>query len=150
VLEGRSQCVRQHLPPTGPLGALPVGMAASTTEVEEDVDGRPPGGCYQWARQHPAPMFKMMSMAGPLGALPVGSVASTTDVEDVIDVGPLGALRAGLTASTTNVEDIINGGPTRGHCRLFRQRPPPWWKGTSMVSPLGGTVGGSGSIHHRC
>jgi hypothetical protein len=27
-----------------PLGALPVGLAASTTEVEEDVDGCPLGG----------------------------------------------------------------------------------------------------------
>jgi hypothetical protein len=28
----------------GPLGVLPVGLAASTTELEEDVDGRAPGG----------------------------------------------------------------------------------------------------------
>jgi hypothetical protein len=29
----------------GPLGALPAGLAASTTEIEEDVDGGPRGGC---------------------------------------------------------------------------------------------------------
>jgi hypothetical protein len=28
----------------GPLGALPVGPAMSTSEVEDDVDGGPPGG----------------------------------------------------------------------------------------------------------
>jgi hypothetical protein len=27
----------------GPLGVLPAGLVASTTEVEDDVDGRPPG-----------------------------------------------------------------------------------------------------------
>jgi hypothetical protein len=29
---------------TSPLGVLPVGPTAATTEVVEDVDGRPPGG----------------------------------------------------------------------------------------------------------
>jgi hypothetical protein len=48
----------------GPWWALSVGSAASTTEVEDDVDGRPPG------------------------ALPVGPVASTTEVEDNVDGGP--------------------------------------------------------------
>jgi hypothetical protein len=28
----------------GPLGALPMGPAVATTEVEEDVDGGPPRG----------------------------------------------------------------------------------------------------------
>jgi hypothetical protein len=28
----------------GPLGVLPVGPTTSTTEVEQYVDGRPPGG----------------------------------------------------------------------------------------------------------
>jgi hypothetical protein len=28
----------------GPLGVLPVGPAVFITEVEEDVDGEPPGG----------------------------------------------------------------------------------------------------------
>jgi hypothetical protein len=41
----------------GPLGALLVGPVASTTEVEEDLDG------------------------GPLGALPVGSAAHTLRVQ---------------------------------------------------------------------
>jgi hypothetical protein len=31
-----------------PLGVLPVGLAMATTEVEEDVDGRPPNMCCQW------------------------------------------------------------------------------------------------------
>jgi hypothetical protein len=35
----------------GPLGALPVVLVASTTEVEDDVDGGPPGGCYQRVQQ---------------------------------------------------------------------------------------------------
>jgi hypothetical protein len=147
-LGGHSRQVRQHLPPTGPLGALPVGMAASTTEVEEDVDGRPSGGCYQWIRQNPAPMFKMTSIAGPWGRCRWVRQHPPLMLKTPSMVGPLGALWAGLTASTTNVEDIINGGPTRGHCRLFRQRPPPRLKGTSMAGPLGSIVGGSGSIHH--
>jgi hypothetical protein len=29
-----------------PWGVLPTGPAAATTEVEEDIDGRPLGGCY--------------------------------------------------------------------------------------------------------
>jgi hypothetical protein len=28
----------------GPLGVLPVGLAAAITEAEEDIDGRPLGG----------------------------------------------------------------------------------------------------------
>jgi hypothetical protein len=49
---GRCRWVRQR-PPSGLKktsmvgllgGALLVGLAVSTTEVEEDVDGRPPGG----------------------------------------------------------------------------------------------------------
>jgi hypothetical protein len=31
----------------GALGVVPVAPVASTTEVEEDVDGGAPGGCYQ-------------------------------------------------------------------------------------------------------
>jgi hypothetical protein len=50
----------------GLLGVLPVGLAESSTDVQDDVNG------------------------GPLGALPVGSAASTTDVEDAIDGGPPG------------------------------------------------------------
>jgi hypothetical protein len=48
----------------GPWGVLPVGSAASTTEVEEDVDG------------------------GTLGVLPMGLTASTIEVDEDIDDGP--------------------------------------------------------------
>jgi hypothetical protein len=50
----------------GPLGVLVAGLAAATTEVE-DVDGGPPGGCWQQVRQRPPPKFKM-SMVGPAAA----------------------------------------------------------------------------------
>jgi hypothetical protein len=33
-----------------PLGVLPAGLGAVTTEDEEDIDGRPPGGFYWWVR----------------------------------------------------------------------------------------------------
>jgi hypothetical protein len=64
-----------------------VGPAATTTDVEDDVDGGPPGARCRWVQQCPPLRLKKMSMAGPLGALPTGPVASTTDVEDV-DGGP--------------------------------------------------------------
>jgi hypothetical protein len=149
VLGGHSRRVRQHLPPTGPLGALPVGMAASTTEVEEDVDGRPPGGCYQWVRQNPAPMFKMTSMAGPWGRCRWVRQHPPLMLKTPSMVGPLGALRAGLTASTTNVEGDVDGRPPGEHCRWVWQHPPLMLKMTSMEGPLGKAVGGSDSIHHR-
>jgi hypothetical protein len=60
---------------------LLVGPAASTTNVEDDIDG------------------------GPLGVLPMGSVVSTIDVEEDVDGGPWGKLPAGPVASTTKVED---------------------------------------------
>jgi hypothetical protein len=49
-----------------PLGALPVGPAVSTTEVEEGIDG-----------------------GGP-GALLAGLTTSTTEVEEDVDNGPVG------------------------------------------------------------
>jgi hypothetical protein len=94
----------------GPLGVLPAGPAAVTTEVEEDIDGSPPwkggaaGGCCRWVRQRPPPKFeedvdggphggrcqqlrqrppaklKKASMVGPLGVLPAGPAADTTEV----------------------------------------------------------------------
>jgi hypothetical protein len=66
-----------------------VGPTASTTEVEEDVNGGPPWGHYRGGgvRQHPPPRLKMTSMAGP--------IASTTDVEDIIDGGPPGGIVGG-------------------------------------------------------
>jgi hypothetical protein len=48
----------------GPLGALPVGPAASTTEVEDDFDDGPPG------------------------VLSAGPAVSTTEFEDDVDGGP--------------------------------------------------------------
>jgi hypothetical protein len=44
-----------------------VGLAASTTEVEDDVDGGPPGWGYRWVWQRPPSRFKKTSMASPLG-----------------------------------------------------------------------------------
>jgi hypothetical protein len=49
-----------------------VGLAASTTNVEDDIDG-----------------------GSPRGALSVGPAASTTDVEDDVDGGPLGGATSG-------------------------------------------------------
>jgi hypothetical protein len=48
-----------------------VGPTASTTDVEDDVDG------------------------GPLGALPAGPIASTTEVQEDIDGGPPGGAVGG-------------------------------------------------------
>jgi hypothetical protein len=73
----------------GHLGVLSVFPAAITTEVEDDVDGGPPGGCSRYFRQRPPPKLKMTSMVGPLGVLSVFPVAATTDVENV-DGGPPG------------------------------------------------------------
>jgi hypothetical protein len=101
-----------------------MGPIMSTTKVEEDVDGRPPGGHCQRVRQRPPPRLKTTSMVGPLGALLVGLAASTTEVGYDVDGGPLGALPVGPIASTTKVEDDIN------------------------VGPLGGTAGASDSVHH--
>jgi hypothetical protein len=51
----------------GPVGALSVGLVASTTEVEKDINGGTPGG-----------------------VLSTGPTASTTNVEDDVDGGPPG------------------------------------------------------------
>jgi hypothetical protein len=66
----------------GPLGALSAGPTASTTDVEDDVDGGPLGGRCRWVRQRPPLWLKKASMVGPLRALPVGLMACTTEVED--------------------------------------------------------------------
>jgi hypothetical protein len=50
----------------GPLGVLLVSPVAATTEVEEDIDGGPPRGCYQYLRQQPPPKLTKTSMAGAL------------------------------------------------------------------------------------
>jgi hypothetical protein len=56
-----------------PLGALLAGLAASITEVEDDVDGGPLGGCYRWVQQRPPLSLKTTSMACPLGVTTGGS-----------------------------------------------------------------------------
>jgi hypothetical protein len=78
-----------------PLGALSVGPATSNTDVEDGIDGGPPGERFQWVWQHPPLRLKKTSMAGPLGALPAGPAASTTDVEDDIDGEPPGGAAGG-------------------------------------------------------
>jgi hypothetical protein len=44
-----------------------VGPGVSTTDVEDDIDGGPPGGCYRQVWQHPPPRLKKTLMVGPLG-----------------------------------------------------------------------------------
>jgi hypothetical protein len=61
-----------------------VGPTASTTKVEEGIDGGPPVGHYQ---KRPPPSLEKTSMADPLGALPVGLVAATTEAEEDVDDG---------------------------------------------------------------
>jgi hypothetical protein len=72
----------------GPLGALPVGPAASTTEVSDDVDGWPLEGATGGSDSIHHRVLKITSMAGPLGALPAGPAVSTTKVDDNVDGGP--------------------------------------------------------------
>jgi hypothetical protein len=42
-----------------PLGVLSLFLSAATTEVEEDIDGRPPGGCCRYFWQQPPPKCGM-------------------------------------------------------------------------------------------
>jgi hypothetical protein len=67
----------------------PLGGAAggAITEVEEDVDGRPLGGCYRWVRWRPPPKLEKTSMVGPLGVLPAGPAASTIDIGEDVNGG---------------------------------------------------------------
>jgi hypothetical protein len=137
-----------------------VGPAVATTEFEEDVDGKPPGGCIWWVRQWPPPRLKKTMMVSPMGALPAGPTVTTTEGEDDIDgrpqrglvVGrgwaPGGALPVGLAAATTEVEDDVEGGALGEHYWRVRQCPPPSLKKTSMMAPLRGTASGSDSVHH--
>jgi hypothetical protein len=67
-----------------------MGPTASTTEVEEDVDGRPHEGHCRLLRQGPPSMLKKRLMTTPLGVLPAGMVVSTTNVKDDIDGGSPG------------------------------------------------------------
>jgi hypothetical protein len=73
----------------GPLGVLPMGPAVATTKVEEDVNGKAPGGCCRRVSQRPPPKMRKTSMTGPLGLLPVGPAAATTKFEEDVDGGPL-------------------------------------------------------------
>jgi hypothetical protein len=57
----------------GPLGALSVGLVASTTEFEDDVNGGSPGGHCRQVRQHAPVTLKTTSLAGPLGGAASGS-----------------------------------------------------------------------------
>jgi hypothetical protein len=104
-----------------------MGLAASTTNVEEHVDGGLHGGHCLQVRQRPPLRLKKMSTASPLGVLPAGPTASTTDDQEDID-----------------------GGPPKGCYRWVQQQPPPMLKKTSMAGLLGDATGGTGSIHHRC
>jgi hypothetical protein len=63
-------------------------------------------------------------------------------------VGPLGVLLVGLATATTEAEEDVDGRPPRGCCRWVQQLPPSKLKMMSMVGPLGGAAGGSGSDHH--
>jgi hypothetical protein len=72
------------------VGVLPVDPTVVTTEVEEDVDGGPPGGHCRWVHQQPPLSLKRTSMVDPLGALSVGPTAATTEVEDDVNGGPSG------------------------------------------------------------
>jgi hypothetical protein len=52
---------------------LLVGPVAATTEVEEDIDGEPPGGCCWRVWQRPTSKLKETSMALPLEGATGGS-----------------------------------------------------------------------------
>jgi hypothetical protein len=115
-----------------PWGSLSGFLVAVTTRVG-DVDGGPPGGCYQQVQQRSPPKLKT-SMVGPLGLLSAGPAAATTVVEDV-GAGPLGVLAAGPAAATTEDGDV-DGGPPGGCWWQVWQQPPSMLK-TSMAGPLG-------------
>jgi hypothetical protein len=76
----------------GPLGGAIGSLAAATTEDEEDVDGRPPRGCYRYFRQWPPPKLKKTSMVCSLGVMSIFLAAATTEVEDVDGGRPRGAV----------------------------------------------------------
>jgi hypothetical protein len=78
-----------------PLGALSVGPVAFITKVEDDVDGRPPGGRCRRVRQRPPSSLKTTLMVGPWEALPTCPVASATEFEDDVDGEPPGGAASG-------------------------------------------------------
>jgi hypothetical protein len=75
---------------TSPLGVLPVGPTAATTEVVEDVNGGPPWGCCWRVWQQPPQKLLKTSMAPP-GGVPVCPAAATIEVVEDVDGGPGGA-----------------------------------------------------------
>jgi hypothetical protein len=76
----------------GSWGALPVGPAMATTEVEEDNDGGPPGG-----------------------VLPVGPAAATTEVKEDVDGGlPRGRCRRFRQRSPPRFMKTSMAAPLRG------------------------------------
>jgi hypothetical protein len=92
--------VQQQPPPKlkmtsmeGPLGVLPVGPAAATTEAEEDVDGGLLGGCCLRVCQRPPPKLEKTSMAGLLEGAADGSSSSHHQAEDDVDGGTLPLFR---------------------------------------------------------
>jgi hypothetical protein len=115
-----------------------VGLTVSTTKVEGDVDGGPPGGHCRWVQQCPPPRLNTTSMAAPLGVLSAGPAALTTEFEDDVDGGPMGGAAGGLAASTTEVGDGINGRPLGGRYRWVRQRPPLSFEDYVDGGPHGG------------
>jgi hypothetical protein len=133
-----------------PLGALSVGQAASTTKIEEDIDGEPPQGHCRRVRQHPPPMLKTTSTADPLVALSAGPTVSSTEVEEDIHGSlPGGHCRRVRQHPPLMLKMTSMVGPLGGHYRWARQRPPPRLKKTSVAGPLGGAADRSGSVHHR-
>jgi hypothetical protein len=108
-----------------------VGPAATTTDVEDDVDGGPPGARCRWVQQCPPLRLKKMPMVGPLGSCwwvrqrppsmlkmsMAGPTASTIEVEDNVNGRPSrGALSVGPATSTTDVEDDTDGRPPGALC----------------------------------
>jgi hypothetical protein len=75
--------------------------------------------------------------------------SALSKVGDDVDGGPPWGTAVGPTASTIEVGDDVDGGPPGGCCRRIRQCPPPRLKMSSMAGPIGGVVGGFGSIDHR-
>jgi hypothetical protein len=121
----------------GPLGALPTGPAASTTEVEDDIADRPLGSIVGGSNCVHYQILKTTSMAGPWGVLPVGPSVSTTEFLDDVDGGPPGGAVGGSGSIHHRVRDDVDGGPPGGRCLWVQQRPPPSLKMTSMAAPLG-------------
>jgi hypothetical protein len=67
---------------------LPGALAAATTEVDEDVDVRPPGKCCGVLRQWPSLELMKTSMAGPWEVLLGAPVVVTTEVDEDVDGMP--------------------------------------------------------------